>query len=256
MKKQEDKRQAWVDGEGVSDDAFVSRDQPLEKLKGSVLEYEGPFDPVGGEDWEALNLEAGHPVKERAVLTHSTSTGVRYVRIHELPEALQEAFQHYLRGAAIPVVDGETGPVAFETDWLDWMHYRRPDRMAAHDAFAISAAAMRILPRIAHEWGLYDAEAAALLGIEEEMYRLWSSDPSRACFEPEQRERASLLLGIYKSLVILLPLPDGQRHWLHTPNQNARFQGNTPLAFLLQGGLPALRELRQYLDAECQGDFA
>jgi hypothetical protein len=28
---------------------------PLEELRGSVLFYEGPFDPVGEEDWEALS---------------------------------------------------------------------------------------------------------------------------------------------------------------------------------------------------------
>jgi hypothetical protein len=28
---------------------------PLEELKGSVLFYERPFDPVGDEDWEVLS---------------------------------------------------------------------------------------------------------------------------------------------------------------------------------------------------------
>lgn len=28
---------------------------PLEELRGSVLFYERPFDPVGEEDWEALS---------------------------------------------------------------------------------------------------------------------------------------------------------------------------------------------------------
>lgn len=30
---------------------------PLRRLKGSVHEYKAPFDPVGVDDWEALNPE-------------------------------------------------------------------------------------------------------------------------------------------------------------------------------------------------------
>jgi prevent-host-death family protein len=32
-----------------------SKRDPLEELRGSVLFYERPFDPVGEEDWEALS---------------------------------------------------------------------------------------------------------------------------------------------------------------------------------------------------------
>ena len=28
----------------------------------------------------------------------------------------------------MPVVAGDVGPVAFETDWLDWLHRRHPGR--------------------------------------------------------------------------------------------------------------------------------
>lgn len=178
MTKQKDQWDAWFDGEGVSDDAFASRDQPLERLKGSVREYDQPFEPVGGEDWEA------------------------------------------------------------------------------HDNAAISAAVMRTMPNIALEWECPDAEMAALLGLEVATYRAWSSDPSQATLDPEQRERASLLLGIYKALVNLFPQPDRQRRWLHHPNQGTLFQGSAPIERLRHGGLAALRELREHLDAERQGGFA
>ncbi|MBD3895988.1 hypothetical protein IEI94_09010 [Halomonas sp. ML-15] len=57
MAKQEDRWAAGFGGEGVSDDAFVSRDQPLGRLQGSVRQYESPLEPVGVEDWVALDLE-------------------------------------------------------------------------------------------------------------------------------------------------------------------------------------------------------
>lgn len=65
---------------------------------------------------------------EPTVNVHHTSTGTPYVRIRDIPARFQDDFMRYLRGAAMPVVDGETGPVAYEVDWLDWFHDRRPDR--------------------------------------------------------------------------------------------------------------------------------
>jgi len=127
----------------------------------------------------------------------------------------------------------------------------------AHDNnTAISAAVLRTMPRIAREWGCSDEEMAALLGLRVAMYGAWSREPSQAALNDSQRERASLLLGIYTALVNLFPLADRQSRWLHQPNQGAFFQGRAPMEHLRHGGLSALRELRAYLDAEQQGGFA
>ena len=125
---------------------------------------------------------------------------------------------------------------------------------AAHDA-AMSEVVMRTMPNIVREWGLTQDDMAALLGMEVEMYRKWSVDPSEAHLKPRQLERTSYLLGIYKALVILLPLPKQQRHWLHHPNQGALYQGTPPIARMRQG-LEGLQAVRRHLDAERQGGFA
>lgn len=167
-------------------------------------------------------------MEDKKVSIYRTSRAVRYVRIHERPEAFQGAFKRYMHGAGVPIVDGEEGFIAFETDWLNWQHHQT-DRMATYENCAMSAAFMRTWPRIAHEWEFPVAESAALLGVDEEIYQLWSSKPSLACLEADQLERASLLLGIYKSLSILLPSADSQRYWLHASNQNAFFRGVAPV---------------------------
>ena len=121
---------------------------------------------------------------------------------------------------------------------------------------SISAAIMRTMPNIAREWDVPDADTASLLGLEVDTYRTWSKDPTLATLSSIQRERASLILGIYRSLSNLFPTLCRQRRWIHYPNQGALLQGATPIEHLRAGGLPALRELREYLDAECQGGFA
>ncbi|WP_205598543.1 antitoxin Xre-like helix-turn-helix domain-containing protein [Halomonas sp. NO4] len=175
VKKPQGEWPAWFASEGVSDDAFVHRDQILERLKGSVREYDRPFEPVGAEDWEA------------------------------------------------------------------------------HDNAAMSAAIMRTMPNIAAEWGLSHVDMAALLGVEMATYRTWLGDPSRAALNPEQAERASLLLGIYKALALLFPPPERQRRWLHQPNQNALFQEVAPIERIRHGGLEGMWAVRRHLDAVCQG---
>ncbi len=115
---------------------------------------------------------------------------------------------------------------------------------------------MRTMPNIAREWGISDAEMADTLGLDAETYRTWSNAPSQAVLEPEQYERVSLILGIYKALVTLFPLTDRQRRWIHQPNKAALFQGASPIDCLRHGGLAKLQAVRQYLGAECQGGFA
>lgn len=69
--------------------------------------------------------DAANPLYKPA--TYRTASGSRYVRLKEIPEPHRSEFMRYLRGAGIPVIKGE-GPLAYETDWLDWVYQRREDR--------------------------------------------------------------------------------------------------------------------------------
>lgn len=51
---------------------------------------------------------------------------------------------------------------------------------------------------------------AALLGLSTDMYREWSATPSQAALTAEQLERASNMLGIYRSLTLLFPQVEQQ----------------------------------------------
>ena len=64
--------------------------------------------------------------------------------------------------------------------------------------------------------------------------------------------RISYLVGIFKALHILHSeaLAD---EWVRLPNTNRIFGGQTPLAYLLRGGLPAMQTVRRLLDARRGG---
>lgn len=195
-------------------------------------------------------------VLEGQVPIHITSTGTRYVRVLDVPLALQDEFANYLTGAAVPVVENEEGLVAFEIDWLDWHQRRRSDRNATHHSAATSAAVMRTFPSIERQWGLPDIVMASLLELTIRTYREWSATPSQAALQPEQLDCASNILGIYRSLTILFPQRERHQRWLHLPIDREPFHGTSPMTLMHRDGLAGLRSVRHYLDAKRQGGFA
>ena len=63
-------------------------------------------------------------------------------------------------------------------------------------------------------------------------------------------ERLSYLLGIYKSLQILLPDARAADEWVRKPNSAPPFGGRPALERMLSGQVADLYVVRQYLDAE------
>lgn len=120
-----------------------------------------------------------------------------------------------------------------------------------------SGVANSLLPAIFNifsQWRLTGAQQMTLLGLSNEktLYN-WKSQPKKAKLTRDLMERASYVLGIYKSLQILLPNPDLADQWLSTPNDNPLFNGTAPLDRLLAGQVVDLAVVRNFLDAERGG---
>ena len=76
-------------------------------------------------------------------------------------------------------------------------------------------------------------------------------DPDRV-LDTDRLTRVSYLIGIYKALHILHSdvLAD---QWVQLPNGNPIFAGQTPLAYMIRGGLPAMQNVRRLVDARRAG---
>jgi len=59
-----------------------------------------------------------------------------------------------------------------------------------------------------------------------------------------------LILGIFKSLEILLPDPQMTDNWLSTPNDNYIFNGAAPKLSMLSGLIADLAAVRDFLDVQ------
>lgn len=118
----------------------------------------------------------------------------------------------------------------------------------------LSAAGLRAFFNIARDWGLRTEEQLLLLGEPaRSTFFKWKSDPGSADLKRDTLERLSYILGIYKALQILLPVPDAADAWVRKPNAARPFGGRSALERMLGGNVADLLAVRQYLDAQRGG---
>ena len=121
----------------------------------------------------------------------------------------------------------------------------------------MSAAGLRAFSRIAEAWGLTVDEQLMLLGQPpRSTFFAWRKHPEKATLSRDTLERLSNLLGIYKSLQILLPDAAAADAWVRQPNSAAPFGGRSALQRLLGGNVSDLNTVRRYLDGVRGGGWA
>ena len=103
------------------------------------------------------------------------------------------------------------------------------DAQKLKDIQANPKTAETLLPvifNIFNKWSLSGIEQMRLLGLTNEatLYN-WKKHPHKAKLSLDLLERTSYILGIFKSLEILLPDPSIADQWVSTPNDNPMFNG-------------------------------
>ncbi len=121
-------------------------------------------------------------------------------------------------------------------------------RLAARHS---SSSVLKRFFAIAAAWELSPLQQCRLLKIPSpqvlERYRLGQAPRLSAA----QQERAALLANIQCSLHATAGT-DRAWAWLHAPRKGAPFDGDSPLYFMLEKGLPALREVARLLVRESE----
>lgn len=133
---------------------------------------------------------------------------------------------------------------------IDW---DRPADLSSKDVLKrLSPSAVKGFLKIAEIWQLRDEHARQLLGgmSNGAFYEL--KKIGRRVLDQDKMTRLSLLTGIFKALNILYDKKLADR-WIQLRNTNPMFGGETPLAYMIKGGLPAMLRVRQLLDARRGG---
>lgn len=110
-----------------------------------------------------------------------------------------------------------------------------------------SSSALKRFFMIADAWELSPLQQCRLLKIPSpqvlERYRLGQAPRLSAT----QQERAALIANIQFSLTAGSRVKDRAWAWVHAPHAAPPFDGDSPLYFMLENGLPALREVARLL---------
>ena len=132
-----------------------------------------------------------------------------------------------------------------------------PHELPAINPEQMAAAGLRAFTRIAQAWGLSVDEQLALLGQPpRSTFFAWRKQPDKAVLSRDTLERLSNMMGIYKSLQILLPEATAADAWVRQPNTAAPFGGRSALARMLAGNVSDLNFVRRYLDGVRGGGWS
>lgn len=130
---------------------------------------------------------------------------------------------------------------------------RRPPRRTG--AFATEADRRRLTPAalagiigLAKAWRLTGDEAADLLGVSPSTWDRVRAGTWQGALSQDQLTRVSALVGVYKGLHLLFA-DDMADRWPRLQNSGPLFENATPIERMIEGGIPAMIEVRRYVDA-------
>lgn len=108
--------------------------------------------------------------------------------------------------------------------------------------------AIKAFRRLAEHWKLGNAEAAALLGMSPSSWDRIKAGRQAGPLSQDQLTRISALVGVFKGLHLLFADSMADR-WPRLPNRGPLFERRSPVEAMIEGGIPAMLDIRRYVDA-------
>ncbi|MCG8548492.1 MAG: DUF2384 domain-containing protein [Alphaproteobacteria bacterium] len=117
-----------------------------------------------------------------------------------------------------------------------------------YDAERVAEVAAKAYARVVAAWKLRNAEAAELIAVSPRTWSRMKAAKWSGALSKDQLARVSALVGLYKALHLYFSDELADR-WVSLDNSGPTFAGKTPAEKMIDGGLPAILETRDYLDA-------
>ena len=116
------------------------------------------------------------------------------------------------------------------------------------DRARLSDVALKAFLALMKAWALSNAEASALLGVSPSTLDRMKRGGYRPSLSQDHLTRVSALVGVYKGLHLLFA-DETADEWARLPNRGPLFDRETPIAAMIEGGIPRMLEVRRYVDA-------
>ena len=119
---------------------------------------------------------------------------------------------------------------------------------AEPDRARLTPAASKAVVRLTGAWDITNGQAAALLGVSDSTWDRIKAGKWDGVLSQDQLTRASALIGIFKGLHLLFADAMADR-WPKLENRGPVFDRKSPVAAMIEGGIPRMLETRLYVDA-------
>ncbi|GBD49647.1 hypothetical protein METY_2860 [Methylopila sp. Yamaguchi] len=110
-----------------------------------------------------------------------------------------------------------------------------------------TATIVKAVVRACAFWSLTNRDAAALFDVPIATWNRMKAGSFHGRLDQDKITRASLIVGIFKALRLLFN-QDLVSAWPTSPNTGPLFQGKSPVALMIEGGIPQMLRTRRYLD--------
>src|SRR3569623_700610 len=116
------------------------------------------------------------------------------------------------------------------------------------DRDRLAQVALKAYRRLVQFWQLSGQQAADLLGGSISTWERLKPEGQARSLSQDQMTRISALVGIYKGLHLLFA-DDMADRWPRLENSGPLFGRRSPIAAMIDGGIPQMLEVRRYVDA-------
>lgn len=116
------------------------------------------------------------------------------------------------------------------------------------DRARLTGTATKAVVNMAKRWDLNNVDAAALLGVSTSTWDRIKAGRWDGVLSQDQMTRVSALVGIYKGLHLLFADSMADR-WPGLPNRGPLFDRLSPIAAMIEGGIPTMIDVRRHVDA-------
>lgn len=120
--------------------------------------------------------------------------------------------------------------------------------LGAYDVDKVANVAAKAYARIAAAWKLTNLVAADLIDVSPRTWARMKTGDWAGTLKQDQLLRISAATGLYKALHLYFSDPLADR-WVGLDNSGPAFGGRSPIEIMVEGGLPAMLETRNYVDA-------
>jgi uncharacterized protein (DUF2384 family) len=119
---------------------------------------------------------------------------------------------------------------------------------AEHDRARLSPVAITAMKGVAEHWHLRGHEVAALLGVSPSTWDRMAAGKWEQSLSQDQFTRVSAVVGVFKGLHLLFA-DDMADRWARLHNKGPLFDNRTPIDAMIEGGIPAMLDVRRHVDA-------